>query len=175
MPRNWPYFVLTTFVLYFKLCMLVADANGTQHVKSAISNKYKCLFKYVVPVLVLPVVVGIVQQPALFLSCGPLILLIRWFAARTVGVFVDAMAWLWFNATDEAIAVDVVIVHTASIVDIVAFACVANSCAFDGIDSNVVPACCPFGIDEVDDDGDEGVDISITQMAFSDVGNVLIE
>lgn len=166
MPRNWPYFVFTTLVLYFILCMLVADANGAHHVKNAISNKYKCLFKYVVPlvvpvpepepvpgqVTVLPVVdnVGVVQRPTLLVRCGLLILLIRWFAISAVNVFAGAMVLrCWFHAIDGTVAVVVVVVPgtVSVVVIIVAYACVATSHGPDVIDNNVSPDNGSFGID----------------------------
>lgn len=153
--------------------MLVADANGAQHVKNAISNKYKCLFKYVVlrlgpvPVLV-PVDVGVdgVQQLPLLVLCGLLILLIRRFAASIANVFVGALASRWFNGIEHAA---VVVADTAFDVDFVAcvcVACAAMSCASVDVDNNATPDNGSFSIDEAGN-------ISATPMPpFPTVGRV---
>lgn len=153
--------------------MLAADANGAQHVKNAISNKYKCLFKYVllllVPALLL---VGVGQQPALLVLCELLILLIRWFATSTANVFVGALALHWSNVIVGGDAVVVPVADTAFVVDIVAFvgvACVAISCAFsDDIGNIVMLDNGSFGIDG---DGD----VSTIAMAFTTVGHLPFE
>lgn len=143
--------------------MLVADANGAQQVRNAISNKYRCLFKYVVlvvlvgplrfgPGLLAADVAG--QHRAWRVRRGLLILQIRRFAASIVGVFV-ALRGCSSNAL-EGIVVVVVAVAAPS-VDTVAFC--SNSCAFDDIDNNVTPDNGPFGVDE-------GDDVSTATMAF---------